>query len=371
MSMRSSFVYGYGFKVDEIKTSVMVNFIKKHKETFCQSDIEKQIFNDLEDTDNGIFAYNYMEDFFGEYGYSCELSGCEGFGAVISNIMSRETGIRFEYQRGCDDCGSVPTVMFSDCPVWCYNEVEKKLTSNTDRAEMSEILYDMDIEDVLVYETDGSLDEGFEIISKPMSFNYIVENKDFFNKMIDELEDNSYKSYSTQTCGHHIHISKSPFTTRQIEIFVALFEYYKEEFTTLSRRNKSKLDRWASFSNEVFDKVDLDNPIIFSEVIERCMLDRDKYKAVNLRHSSTIEIRIWRGTLNKLEFLSRIEMLNNIAMYIFENEEMLENMVFGRDSLTNLNLYDIITYKTDIFTTQYLESKDFMEVVNTKTMATI
>ena len=92
---------------------------------------EKQIFNDLEDTDNGIFAYNYMEDFFDEYGYSCELSGCEGFGAVISNIMSRETGIRFEYQRGCDDCGSVPTVMFADCPVWCYNEVEKKLTEDS------------------------------------------------------------------------------------------------------------------------------------------------------------------------------------------------------------------------------------------------
>ena len=250
-------------------------------------------------------------------------------------------------------------------------EVEKKLTSNIDRAEMSETLYEMDKEDVLVYETDGSLNNGFEIISKPMSFDYIVENKDFFNKMIDELELSGYQSFATQTCGHHIHMSKSPFTTRQIELLVAIFEYYKEEFITLSRRNRSKLDRWASFTNDVFDKIDLDNPIIFSEVIEKSMLDRDKYKAVNLRHSSTIEIRIWRGTLNKLEFLSRIEMLNNIAMYIFENEEMLENMVFGRDSLTNLNLYDIITYKTDIFTTQYLESKDFMEVVNTKSMATI
>ena len=250
-------------------------------------------------------------------------------------------------------------------------EVEKKRDSNTDRAEMSEILYNLDLDDVLVYETDGSLDEGFEIISKPMSFNYIVENKDFFNKMIDELEDNKYQSYSTQTCGHHIHISKSPFTTRQIELLVAIFEYYKEEFTTLSRRNRSNLDRWASFKSEDFDKEDLDNSRIFENIIENCMLNRDKYSAVNLRHSQTIEIRIWRGTLNKLEFLSRIEMLNNIAMYIFENEEMLENMVYSDDSLSNLNLYDIITYKTDIFTTQYLESKDFMEVVNTKTMATI
>ena len=35
MSMRNSFVYGMGFEVDKVKTSAMVDFIKKHKETFC------------------------------------------------------------------------------------------------------------------------------------------------------------------------------------------------------------------------------------------------------------------------------------------------------------------------------------------------
>ena len=130
MSMRSSFAYGMGFEVDKVSTSAMVGFIKNHKATFCQSETEKQIFNDLEDTDNGIFAYNYMEDFFDNYNYTCIYSGWEGFGAVISNIMSRETGIRFEYQQGQGDCGSVPTVMFGDCPVWCYNEAEKNLTED-------------------------------------------------------------------------------------------------------------------------------------------------------------------------------------------------------------------------------------------------
>ena len=130
MSTRSSFVYGMGFEVDEVKTLAMVNFIKKHKETFCRSEKENQIFDDLEDTDNGIFTYNYMEEFFDNYEYACDCSCSEGFGAIISNIMSRETGIRFEYQRGQDDCGSVPTVLFSDAPIWCYNEVEKNLTED-------------------------------------------------------------------------------------------------------------------------------------------------------------------------------------------------------------------------------------------------
>lgn len=130
MSMRSSFVYGMGFEVNKVSTLDMVDFIKNHKETFCESETEKQIFKDLEDTDNGIFAYNYMEDFFDNYDYACDCSYSEGFGAVISNIMSRETGIRFEYQQGQDDCGSVPTIMLSDVPVWCYNEAEKNLTED-------------------------------------------------------------------------------------------------------------------------------------------------------------------------------------------------------------------------------------------------
>ena len=128
MSMRSSFTYGMGFEVDKVSALAMVEFIKNHKEAFCQSEEEKQIFNDLEDTDNGIFSYNYMEDFFDNYDYTCDNFCGRGFGAVISNIMGRETGIRFEYQEGQDDCGSVPTVMLPETLPWCYNEIEKNLT---------------------------------------------------------------------------------------------------------------------------------------------------------------------------------------------------------------------------------------------------
>ena len=123
-------MYGIGFEVNKVKTLAIVDFIKNHKEAFCQSETEEQIFNNLENTNNGIFAYNYMEEFFNDYGYACDCSGAEGFGAVISNIMSRETGVIFEYQQGQDDCGSVPTVMFSNYPVWCYNETEKNLTED-------------------------------------------------------------------------------------------------------------------------------------------------------------------------------------------------------------------------------------------------
>ena len=128
MSMETSIVYGNGFNVDKVRPLKMIDFIKNHKKTFCQSETENEIYKNLTDTDNGIFAHNYMGDFFNNYGYSCEYSGREGFGAVISNIMSRETGIRFEFQTGQDDCDGVPSVMLAECPAWALNDTERNLT---------------------------------------------------------------------------------------------------------------------------------------------------------------------------------------------------------------------------------------------------
>lgn len=123
MSMRSSFVYGYGFIVDEITDEKLIEFIKKHKDAFCKSDEEKALFEEmLEYTEE---EYD-LEDFFD--GYSCDCSGQEGRGAVISNIISRETGIRIEYQMGQSDCDSYPSVLFTETYPWNYNDKERNLT---------------------------------------------------------------------------------------------------------------------------------------------------------------------------------------------------------------------------------------------------
>jgi hypothetical protein len=128
--MSTSIIYGYGFELGTIKPLVLIDFIKNHKNTFCKSDEEIEMFENLTDTDNGIFAYTYAEDYFEDYMYSCDCSGQEGLGAVISNIMYRETEIRFEYQKGQSDCGSEPSILLTECCPWGYNEIERNLTKD-------------------------------------------------------------------------------------------------------------------------------------------------------------------------------------------------------------------------------------------------
>lgn len=47
-------------------------------------------------------------------------------GAVIANIMSRETGIRFAYCQ--PDCNTLASVVFEESYPWMANETEKELT---------------------------------------------------------------------------------------------------------------------------------------------------------------------------------------------------------------------------------------------------
>lgn len=122
MSMRSSFIYGYGFNSD-CDEEKLIDFIKEHKEAFCESDIEEELYNDMLDDTESEYDLEYLfED------YSCDNSGMEGIGAVIANIMSRETGIRFAYYQPEEDCDTLASIVFEKRYPWLFNETEKELT---------------------------------------------------------------------------------------------------------------------------------------------------------------------------------------------------------------------------------------------------
>lgn len=122
MSMSSSFIYGYGFNCD-CDDNKLIEFIKAHKETFCKTEEEESLYEEMLEYTKTKYD---LEDFFEKY--SCECSGVEGNGAVISNIMSRETGIRFIYCQPDGDCDTHASVVFEENYPWQLNETEKDLT---------------------------------------------------------------------------------------------------------------------------------------------------------------------------------------------------------------------------------------------------
>jgi L-rhamnose mutarotase len=190
-------------------------------------------------------------------------------------------------------------------------EVERGANSETNHTKMALLIE----KDFLYFKTDGSLDNGFEIVTHPMTISYIKKHKNVWADILNLLRSNKYRSYDTRTCGMHIHISKNAFTTWHLYRFMKFFVDNSDFVTKISQRKIENLDRWAALT---------DNP---SESYKEFTQDRLMYKAkkksgndkrylaVNLQNDKSVEVRIFRGTLNDSSFFKNIEFVQAVHDY--------------------------------------------------------
>ena len=164
------------------------------------------------------------------------------------------------------------------------------------------------------FKTDGSLTDGFEIVTHPMTFNYIQQGEKTFTDSLKLLVENGYNSYDANTCGMHIHISKNNFTTWHLYRFLKFFVENKEFIVAISQRKMEKLKKWANIED------DSDSSLIYKA--KKKDGNSERYVAINLKNTATIEIRIFRGTLNINSFMKNIEFAHALFMYTKENKEI-------------------------------------------------
>lgn len=213
-------------------------------------------------------------------------------------------------------------------------EIENK--GNLSHFELIEginlILKKYNLDTLFVYEHDGSISYGFEIISQPMSFNFFVENSEVFKEVLRYLDENGAKSHDTSTCGLHVHFTKKFFNNDDISRLLYLFEKFKNDLVKFSRRSTDNLNRWASFLNISQENLSLDYLKTRGEDVSR-------YRAVNLTNSKTIEVRIFKGTLLFDSFASSIELVKIISelaktlndsevIKIERFEDIIENSIY-------------------------------------------
>lgn len=130
MGSKSKIVYGCGFyvKAGNDYAEKFQQFIKNHKKAFCQKgeDEDKKLYEELMKIPPSEIKWSDVEDIFEEY--TGEIGTAEGYGNAIANILYRETGIEFQYEAGCADCGSNPAIVLAEQMPWVYNRKEKKIT---------------------------------------------------------------------------------------------------------------------------------------------------------------------------------------------------------------------------------------------------
>ena len=157
---------------------------------------------------------------------------------------------------------------------------------------------------------DGSLNEGFEMVSHPMTLEY-HENNMRWSDIFEQARDLGYRSHQTQTCGLHIHVSRSAFgkTYEDQEEVISRIVYFVEkhwnELLKFSRRTESNMDRWASRYGILTTAKDT-----YKNAKDKRM---GRYVAVNLENYATIEFRLFRGTLNHRTFLATLQLVDEIC----------------------------------------------------------
>ena len=158
---------------------------------------------------------------------------------------------------------------------------------------------------------DGSLHNGFEIVSHPMTLDYHTSKMNW-KYVFETALDLGYMSHNTSTCGLHIHCDRNFFGDDDVmqEIVIGRIVYFVEKFWSelvrFSRRTSDALERWAAR----YATISPTTQETFKKAKDKHM---GRYVAVNLENYETIEFRLFRGTLRYETFIATLQLVHEIC----------------------------------------------------------
>ena len=154
---------------------------------------------------------------------------------------------------------------------------------------------------VAYFKRDGSLENGFEIVTHPMSYEFAV-SVDW--TILKRLASMGFRSWDTKTCGIHIHISRKGFKDRShLWRFAYLINTSERQCVAIAGRSSLQ---WSTFAGQK-EKA--------GKVILGKDYNPDRYTAVNLCNRETVEIRMFKGTLKPERVLADIQFIASIVEY--------------------------------------------------------
>ena len=297
----------------------------------------------------------YHTDEFWNYDLGC----CDSCAREKSIILSYGTHINWELfvnnkPIGTDDFFGIELEVENNGS--CY-----------DCGEMAIELRDRYFGNKAVYKEDGSLQDGFEIITHPhtpAAF-YDLPWKD----ILSYLSRNDYTSHDNSRCGLHIHMNRKWFGATREEQYANITKMAVcycnrwEFFLKCSRRTQMQADRWAK--SYILDREDDDTNEEVLKKTEQLLKDNEgysRYLAINLCNKNTFEFRLGRGTLRYESFMAWIDihitMARNAKHIRADEHDNLTRWLKGikPETLNYIKMRDALTHEEyeEIETISYL-----------------
>ena len=167
---------------------------------------------------------------------------------------------------------------------------------------------------------DGSLSDGFEVVTHPHT---LEEYQTKFNwEFTSKLKREGYRSWNTDTCGLHVHVSRTAFGTganiwdcsgSERDQIILKRQAHELRFMKLIYDNQRQVERIAGRSGNHFatfqDKGKLVSKLKFGNQTN------GRYSAINTENDATLEVRVFKGSLRKERVLSALEFVTASVEY--------------------------------------------------------
>jgi len=168
----------------------------------------------------------------------------------------------------------------------------------------------------LVYlKEDGSLSNGFEIVTHPCSLDFYQE---FFPwGAIEALREQDVTAWNSRSCGLHVHMSRNSFVDeRHLWKFIVFVYKNPQEMIKFAGRNSSyaRFERGNLLNFYDYDQNRFSSATYMSHAKGKTRND-DRYTAVNLQPVHTIELRFFRPSLRTKTVRAALEFCAAVHEY--------------------------------------------------------
>ena len=248
--------------------------------------------------------------------YDNYFTTCEDCGRIIDRDLAHYDDDDYPY---CSDCyekresSSIHNYSYKPDPIFYgegarYFGVELEIDGGGKDSEKADEILEVGnpFDEQIYIKSGGSLYDGMEIVSHPMSLNYHRDQMPWRDVMTKALH-LGYYSHKTSTCGLHFHVNRDSFgdireiRDERISRVLYFVEHHWEELLKFSRRTEAQISRWAARYGYKA------NP---KEVLEDAKKSTNRrYACVYLTNWNTIEFRMFRGTLKYNSFIATLELV--------------------------------------------------------------
>lgn len=192
-------------------------------------------------------------------------------------------------------------------------ELEMELNNTTRFREAVSLVTELESNDVCYLKHDGSISgQGFELVTHPHTLYAYEQANDLWNYIERLRTEFNARSWDTDSCGLHVHVSRSAFKSgAHTHRWLSLIYRNPREMMKLAGRKNSRFakfddvykpDEWGIPRFDLRDKI-------------HNTYRTERYAAVNTGNDYTLELRFFRGNMKREGVMTALELCHASAEY--------------------------------------------------------